>query len=327
MSHKQLSSNERVVLERLLRAHKSQKEVAEILKRSTSTISRELSRNKDKNGKYHTKTANRKVRKRRRRANQKFKKLTSKSSLRRLVIRKIKQYWSPEQIVGYLKGKREEKIMCHETIYQLVYRERSDLKMYLRAKKGKYRKRHGTAMREKAREEAEKRRIDTRPKRIELRKEIGHWEGDTIRGGDKRSVILTHVERKSGYLVANRLERALAEKVRRVTINKFAKIPKYKRQTITYDNGSEFAEYQTTEDRLKTTIYFAFPYHSWERGTNENTNGLLRQFFPKGIDFTKIADSDLKRAVNLINNRPRKRLQYRTPQQVFSERIAIRTRI
>ncbi len=327
MSHKQLSSNERVVLEKLFRAKVKQSKIAKLLKRSGSTISRELQRNRDKNGKYRTKIANKKLENRRTHANQKFKKLTSKSSLRRFVISKLKKYWSPQQIAGYLERKHAENIIHHEAIYQFAYRDRPDLIKYLRCRKRKYRKRHGTLARSKTRLEAEKRRINVRPEIIEKRERIGDWEGDTIRGGDKKSAVLTHVERKSGYLLANRLERALAEKVRHKTVAEFSKLPKWKCKTITYDNGSEFAEHQTTEIWLKAMIYFAFPYHSWERGTNENTNGLLRQFFPKGTDFTKITDSGLQAAVELINNRPRKRLQYHTPKQVFSGKIAFRIRI
>ena len=326
MSHKQLSSNNRVVLERLFRAKIKQKEMARILKVDPSTISKELRRNKDKNGNYRAKIAIKKVKKRRTKANQKFKKLPSKSALKQYVVRKLKKYWSPEQIAGKLAQKHAKTVICNETIYQFVYKDRPDLKPFLRCKKKKYRKRHGTSAREKARE-AKIKRIDTRPEIVETRERIGDWEGDTIRGEDKKSALLTHVERKSGYLIANRLERALAEATRIITVEEFSKLPKKKRYTITYDNGSEFAEHQTTEDRLKIAVYFAYPYHSWERGTNENTNGLLRQFFPKGTDFTKISILDLQKAVNLINNRPRKRLKYHTPKEVFSGKIAIRSRI
>jgi len=327
MSHKQLSSNQRVVLERLFSANIKQREMAKILQISPSTISRELRRNKDKNGRYRARPAIKKLRNRRKRANQKFKILSSKSTLRRFVIRKLKKLWSPDQIIEYRKRKFKEKIACNETIYQFVYEDRPDLIKCLRCKKRKYRKRHGTLAREKARIEKEKRRIDTRPVIVEKRERIGDWEGDTIRGGDKKSALLTHVERKSGYLIANRLKRAFAIAVRDKTIEEFSKLPKRKYKTITYDNGSEFEDHKTTELWLKTPIYFAFPYHSWERGTNENTNGLLRQFFPKGTDFTKITDFDLQAAVKLINNRPRKRLHYHTPKEVFSGKIAIRTRI
>ena len=233
MSHKQLSSNERVVLEKLFRANKSQKDIAKILKKHPSTISRELNRNKDKNGRYRTRIANQKLRKRRKHARQEFKILVSKFSLRRFVIRKLKKYWSPEQIAGYLERKKRKKLICHETIYQFVYQDRPDLKQYLCCKKRKYRKRHGTLAREKAGELAKKEWIDSRPDFIEKRERIGDWEGDTIRGGDKKSAVLTHVERRSGYLLADRLVRAFAEKTRLATIESFEKIPRKKKHTIT----------------------------------------------------------------------------------------------
>jgi len=327
MSHRQISSNQRVVLERLFRARKKQKEIAEILRLPSSTISRELKRNRGKDGQYRARTAIKKLKKRRKLANQKFKKLSSKSPLRKFVVRKLKKYWSPEQISGYLQRKQQKQVVHFEAIYRFVYIDRPDLKKYLRCKKRKYRKRHGTSAREKARELAKKKWIDSRPSIVEKRERIGDWEGDTIRGGDKKSAVLTHVERVSGYLLADRLVRAFAEKTRWTTIERFEEIPKKKKHTITYDNGSEFAEHQTTEILTQIAIYFANAYHSWERGTNENTNGLLRQFFPKGTDFTKITDFDLQRAVDLINTRPRKRLQYHTPKEVFSGKVAFRMRI
>lgn len=327
MSHAQLNSRDRVTLEKLFRAKVTQKEMSKILKKNKSTISRELARNKDKNGQYRARIAIKKAKKRRKKSNQKFKKLVVGSALRQYVVRKLKKYWSPEQIAGRLFLKHGKKLICHETIYQFIYNDRPDLKKYLRCKKGKYRRRHGTLKREKEREQTKKRRIDARPEIVEKRERIGDWEGDTIRGGDRKSAVLTHAERLSGYLMANRLERALAEKVREATLQSFSNVPKRKRRTMTYDNGSEFAEYELIEYRTKMVIYFANPYHSWERGTNENTNGLLRQFFPKKTDFTKITDSDLQIAVNLINNRPRKRHDYHTPKEVFSGKVAFRLRI
>jgi len=327
MPHVQLKLKDRIVIEKLLSASRSQEEIAEVLQRSKSTISREIKRNRDKYGKYRAVNAKEKLKKRRLKSNQKFRKLSSKDSLRQFVIRKLKKYWSPEQIVGHLAFKYSSKVLCHETIYNFIYLQRPDLKKYLRAKKGKYRLRHGSAQRIRAREEAKKQRIDLRPIEVDKKSRIGDWEGDTIKGGDKKSAVLTHVERKSGYLLADKLDRAFAELTRIVTVSRFSLIPKSKKHTITYDNGSEFAEHETTARDSKLDIYFAYPYHSWERGANENANGLLRQFFPKGTDFTKITDFELQNAVNLINTRPRKRLGYLTPKQVFSSSVAFRSRI
>ena len=131
---------------------------------------------------------------------------------------------------------------------------------------------------------------------------------------------MTHVERKSGLVLADKLERATAEAAQDRTTERFKRIPRDKKYTITYDNGSVFSEHETTERQTGLTIYFAFPYHSWERGCNENANGLLRQFFPKKSIFAAITQRDIQKAVGLLNNRPRKRLNYSTPYEVFNQK-------
>ena len=165
-----------------------------------------------------------------------------------------------------------------------------------------------------------KRRVDARPQIIERRKRIGDWEGDTVVGQEKTERILTHVERKSGILLADKISDMKAEVVRKTTVQRFQSVPASKRHTVTYDNGIEFAEYEFIERDANMTIYFAYPYHSWERGTNENTNGLLRQFFPKGSAFRNVTQKHIDQAVSLINNRPRKRHGYRTPLEVFNRK-------
>ena len=164
------------------------------------------------------------------------------------------------------------------------------------------------------------RRIDTRPEIVEKRERIGDWEGDTVIGKDRKPAILTHLERKSGYLLANKLERATAELTKEKTIESFSKIPKDKKYTITYDNGSEFSEHEIIEREIKIDIYFTYPYHSWEIGCNENANGLLRQFFPKKSFFATITQEQIQKATRLINTRPRKRLNYSTPYEVFNQK-------
>lgn len=129
--------------------------------------------------------------------------------------------------------------------------------------------------------------------------------------------ILTHAERKSRFLLADKVRQATAREVRVLTTKRFNRLPQFKRKTITYDNGIQFAEHETVERDTGMDIYFAYPYHSWERGTNENTNGLLRQFFPKGSAFTPVTQQKLERIVELINTRPRKCLHYQTPEEVF----------
>jgi len=317
MSHKQISSKERTELGVLLRTELKRSEIARILGKHRSTISRELKRNSD--GEYCVFEAKRKLRERRKIANQRFRKITRSEWLMRFIEKKLKKTFSPEQISGTLEQMFGSKIICTESIYQYIYLEKPGLKKYLRCKKGKYRKRYGTKKKELEREEAKKRRIDTRPEIVERRERIGDWEGDTMRGTDKISAILTYTDRRSGYLMAKKLERAFAEDTRIGTEEAFDRVPIEKRCTVTYDNGGEFGEHELIERNTGLTVYFAYPYHSWERGTNENTNGLLRQFFPKKTSFKDITQKDLDKAVSLINNRPRKRLNYRTPKEVFME--------
>jgi transposase, IS30 family len=181
-----------------------------------------------------------------------------------------------------------------------------------------YRRKYGTKIREKLRESFKK-RIDTRPEIVNSRSRIGDFEGDTIVGLEKTIHILTHVDRKSRFLLASRVQ-ATAQDVHHKTIQCLGKLPKNKLQSITYDNGVQFSKHEYTEQKLNIPIYFAFPYHSWERGTNENTNGLLRQYYPKKSPFQDIKQKDLDKIVKLINSRPRKVLNYLTPQEVFNRR-------
>ena len=323
MSYKHITPDQRNELSALKRTKIKQKEIAQILGKARTTIYRESIRNKNKDGRYDARIAKQKTKERRIKSNQRFRKIENNKWLRNYIIKKLKKYWSPEQIAGRIKKKWPKDKSRHigkDSIYDFIYTERKDLVKYLRCQKGKYRRRYGTRIREKRREEAKKKRIDVRPKIVEKRSRIGDWEGDTIVGGEKTVHILTHVERKSGMLFADKLERATAELTEEKTIERFEKIPRKKKHTLTYDNGSTFASHKETERKTKIDIYFAFPYHSWERGCNENANGLLRQFFPKKSSFANVSQKDIDKAYRLINNRPRKRLNYLTPHEVFYEK-------
>ena len=238
-----------------------------------------------------------------------------------------------------------ETTICHETIYKYIQglapKEleltnpelhlkqltlKLELSKNLRQNKGllnKYRRRFGTRQRAKERDQLNKKRIDTRPEIVETRERIGDWEGDTIVGGEKNQHILTLVERKSRYLESRYLEsrklnKATASETKTQIIDIFSTIPEDKKQSQTYDNGVQFLSYESIEEITRVPLYFAYPYHSWERGTNENTNGLLRQYYPKKTPFNSITQKDLDRVVKEINNRPRKTLGYLTPHEVFN---------
>lgn len=320
MPYKHFTPDKRNELAALLYAKVKKRKIAKLLQKSRTTIWRERKRGEAPNGRYYALKAKRLAKKKRIKANARFRKIENDKALRKYIIRKLKKYWSPEQISGRWNKYHRRKHIGKDTIYKYVYGKRKDLVKYLRCQKGKYRRRYGTRIREKQREMLKKRRIDQRPEIVNQRVRIGDWEGDTIIGKDKKPAILTHVERKSGLVLADKLDKATAQATKEKTIKRFKRIPKEKKLTMTYDNGSTFSEHELTERNTGMTIFFAHPYHSWERGSNENANGLLRQFFPKKTKFATINQKDIQKAVRLLNNRPRKRLNYSTPYEIFYEK-------
>jgi transposase, IS30 family len=326
MSYTHFLQSEREVIKLFLELGISHNTIAKHLNRKQPSISREISRNSI-NGVHRVKIAQSLTKSRRAEANQSQIKIVSGCRLEEYIIDKItNEDLSPEQIAGRMKIDWDsldlEHIVSHETIYNWIYglkdlELKTKLTSKFRSNKGKYRRRHGTTQRRKEAEELKKKRINKRPEIVEARTRIGDWEGDTIVGGERTIHILTHVERRSGYLTADKLEQATAIETQSKTIARFNNLPKDKQETITYDNGSQFSLHQGTEEQLGIDIYFANPYHSWERGVNENANGLLRQYFPKGSMFKDITQEELDQVVQKINNRPRKRLNYRTPYEVF----------
>lgn len=310
MSYNHFTRDDRVNLSVLLKTGTAREEIGRILNKDPVSIWREIKRN-NATGRYLPSCAGKKARKRK---THRTKKIEHDERLKKYVITRLKLYWSPEQIAGRLR--RCGIVICHETIYGYIIRHKK-LKQYLRCQKGKYRRRHGTKKREKQREYEKKRRILERPEIVNERARIGDWEGDTIIGRERTKRILTHVERKSGFLIADKLDVVSADIVAEKTIERLRQFPREKRQSVTYDNGTEFSSHEMIERKTKATVYFANPYHSWERGTVENTNGLIRQFFPKKSSFAAITNEDVQRVVRLLNRRPRKRLNYVTPFETF----------
>ena len=318
MPHTQFNRDSRVELAILLNAKKNQTECAKILGMHRINVCLEINRNKDPDGVYRGVHAHKRYLKRRLEAKYEFRKIENDEKLRKYIVRKLKKFWSPEQIAGRLKKSKGETVICHETIYAFVYDKRPDLIKCLRHQKCKYRKKRGSNIRIKLAKAMKIKRIEERPKIVDERQRIGDWEGDTIVGKEKKQRILTYVERKSGYGMALKLETVTAEIIEEKTTERFKRLPKEKRQTLTRDNGPEFGDRdRDLEKKTAMEVYRATPYHSWERGTSENWNGLLRQFFPKGSYFASITEYQVQHAVRMLNGRPRKRLGYKTPREVF----------
>ena len=289
-----------------------QEAIAKVLGLSQSTVSRELRRNRGQRG-YRFKQAETKAQARQA-IRHKPRKLTA--SVRRKVEAKLRQMrWSPEQISGWL---REQGIgLSHERIYQMIWqnkRDGGDLWRSLRRRGKRYNKRAGkSAGRGLIPHRTD---ISDRPAIVDRKARLGDWEGDTVVSAGHKGGLLTLLERKSLLTKISKLPRSTARATRAATVRRLKPVSDFV-HTITFDNGKEFAAHQDIARALKTEIFFATPYHAWERGVNENTNGLIRDFFPKGTDFSTISDAEVAMVERLLNTRPRKSLGFRSPQEVF----------
>ena len=242
--------------------------------------------------------------------------------LKDYVESKIRLDWPPEAISARLKldyPTDQQMRISHETIYRWIFRDAQrggDLYQHLRRRHKKRRKqtRYGTGRRFLPSRVS----IDERPPIVDQRNRVGDWEGDTLEGAKGTGGLATHVDRKSRFLLAVKLADKKAATMTHQTTKAFRKVPRKLRHTLTVDNGKEFANFKELESNIKLNIYFADPYAAWQRGTNENTNGLLRQFFPKGTNFIAVSEKKVAFVVHNLNNRPRKCLNYQTPHEVFS---------
>lgn len=235
----------------------------------------------------------------------------------RLVESLLKQEWSPEQISGWFK-RTGGPTVSHEWIYQYILKDKKSggkLYSYLRCKR-KRKKRYGSHERRGC--IPDQVRIHERPAVVDDRSRLGDWELDTIIGAHHKQALVSLTERKGRYTLLAKVERKTAESVSAAVISL---LTPYRESvhTITSDNGREFAGFKHIAEQLNADFYFADPYASWQRGTNENTNGLIRQYFPKSFDFRIITDEQILIAMNRLNNRPRKCLGFRTPNEVFLE--------
>lgn len=315
MSHTHIGKEDWSCISRMLRAGHPIREIARTIGKDAGSVSRHVREYGGRKG-YDVREVRRKKRMKRIAAMEVIRII--KGSLLRFIVKELKEHKSPEQISGILLRKRRH--LSTSTIYRYIKERAPHLKQYLRSQKGKYRRKRGTKIREKRRKEAKKRRVDERPAVVERRGRIGDFEGDTLMGRDKRVRIVSFVDRRTGYLIAFLLPKMNAELLTSLALKHFLRIPRRKRKTVTFDNGSEFSDWERLEKQSGMTVYFAYPYHAWERGTNENTNGLLRQYFPKSYDFNAITPEELADVVKRLNNRERKRLKFRSPREIFWKR-------
>jgi IS30 family transposase len=308
-SYKQLTQEQRYQIYARLKAGHNQPEIANIVRVHKSTISRELRRNRGRRG-YRPKQAHQFALSRRKKARYRI-----GASTWVLIEAMIRQEWSPEQVSGWLRENFGVQI-SHEWIYQYILADKQvggNLHRHLRCQK-KRRKRYGSYDRRgKLKNRVS---IDQRPAIVDKRQRLGDWEVDTIIGRGHRHAIVSLTERRSRLALLRKVERKTAQAVADAVIELLRSLPA-RAHTITADNGKEFGDHERIAKDLRTRVYFAHPYSSWERATNENMNGLVRQYFPKKRSFATISEEEIKFAMERLNNRPRKCLGFKSPNQVF----------
>lgn len=330
MKIKEFAFFEREELSRLLSQGRTFTDIAKLLGKDKSTISREVSRKGMDRFTYRAFKANQDAKRQKRKQGRK-RKIDQNPELKQFIFDKLKLRWSPDQIAKELKAvypNNESMQTSHEAIYTYIYvlprgSLKKELLLYLRQQK-KYRRRKGKNQprnNEKRGQIPEMISIEERPAEVENRIIPGHWEGDLIMGKWKRSALGTIVERTTRTVILVPLVNKDAESVRKSFAREMKKLPAQMKLSLTYDQGKEMTEHKLFTKNTQIKVYFAHPGSPWERGTNENTNGLIRQFFPKGTEFDKVPRREIKHVQDLLNGRPRKTLGYRKPYEVFNELI------
>jgi IS30 family transposase len=304
------------MLAALRRQGLNKSQIARLLGRHRSTVCRELLRNSTRaDGRYRASTAQERTngRRSRSRRNSRF----SPEDFT-LIDELLCRQWSPEQVAGHLRRTGQLSI-SHETIYRHVWRDKREggtLHTHLRGARKRRRKRYGAY--DSRGRLAGKRLISERPPEVEVRQRVGHWEADTVAGTGSKDCVATLVERKTGLVLIGKLKDRTARSLsQRATSLMRRHAGRFK--TVTADNGTEFHDYKRIEEQTGATFYFARPYHSWERGSNENANGLLRQYLPKGENMAGLTQHQCNAIARKLNTRPRKRLGFRTPLECYNE--------
>ena len=319
MSYTQLTREARYQISALVKVGRTQTQIAMIIGCHKSTVSRELSRNRKETG-YWPGHAQGLAERRSRQSHQARIAATTWQTVEQL----LGHDWSPQQITERLLLERQPRV-SPERIYLYLYADKrggGTLHQHLRSQKKQRRRYRGYQRRGQIPNRVS---IDERPAIVDQKKRIGDWEGDLIVGAQRKSALFTATERKSKLTLLCKLANKSATELRDQSIKLFTPFAK-RVCTITLDNGKEFCEHEAIAKALGARIYFAHPYSSWERGLNENTNGLRRQYFPKGSDLAQLPDAEVQRVGDLLNNRPRKTLGYRTPNEIFFKQRTVLTK-
>jgi IS30 family transposase len=316
MTYQHLSQTERYQIYILMKDGKTQSQIAQLLDRHKSTISRELARNTGLKG-YRPKQACL-LAQARSLGSRNASPIDPKDWETALTC--LHKQWSPEQIADQVG-------ISHETIYRHIYADKAaGGSLYQQLRCQKKRKKRYASGRERRGQIIDRRPIRERPAHIETRAQVGHWEGDTVIGAAHKQAIVTLVERKSGYALIAKVNNKTSDLVSQAILTKLKPLAPLVK-TLTFDNGKEFAEHSRIDATLQSTTYFADPFASWQRGSNENFNGLLRQYIPKKRPLSTVTDQELRMIEDRLNNRPRKRLGFKTPHEVFMQslnRVALR---
>lgn len=327
-TYTRLTSREREEISRGLAAGMSEHTIAAALARAPSTVAREVSRNSGTAG-YRAFSARQRARCSASSRRHGKSRLAREDALREIVVEKLHERWSPREVVEWLKkGYPADMHISHEAIYRYIYvLPRGSLKKTLikalRQEHAYRRKRKDGAVPERRGKIADMLSIDERPAEVADRSVPGHWEGDLIVGKYKRSALGTLVERTTRYIILVPLKAKDATSVRQAYARAFRTVPKEIAKTLTYDQGKEMSEHRRFTIDTGIQVYFAHPGSPWERGTNENTNGLIRQYFPKGTEFDKVPAREIRRVQRELNGRPRAVLGYEKPDEVINRLVAL----
>jgi IS30 family transposase len=318
-SHLNLAEREEIAIG--LENGMNQREIALLLGRNPSTISREIKRNNPvmRNVRYRANRAQLKAEERKTQSH-KRQRIPNKR-LRRFICKQLKMGYSPEIIAFNATEKNERWKTNYETIYQWIYHDRPDLIPFL-TKSHKKRRKRGSGRHKRCPKVPNRIMIDKRPDYINLRSRIGHWEIDTAVSRQSKAAIMVLVERKTRYVCIKKLPAKTAYDMHKNTVRILQKFPRKCRRSITYDNGTENAFHELTNEKLLTKSYFCTPYHSWEKGTVEHCIGIIRRFYPKKTDWNIVSQWDLNKVARFINNRPMKLLGFKTPYQAFVALVA-----